>query len=66
MISIGLLGAGRIGQIHGRNIAASPRATLAAIADPFPEGAKALSAATGAPVRTAEEILADKPASTRC
>ncbi len=59
MISIALLGAGRIGQIHGRNIAASPRARLAAIADPFPEGAKALSAATGAPIRTAEEILAD-------
>jgi len=60
MISIGLLGAGRIGQIHGRNIAASPRARLAAIADPMPEGAKALSAATDAPVRTPEEILADK------
>ena len=59
MISIGLLGAGRIGQIHGRNIAASPRARLAAIADPFPDGAKALSAATGAPIRTPEEILAD-------
>ncbi len=59
MISIGLLGAGRIGQIHGRNIAASPRARLAAIADPLPDGAKALSHATGAPVRTPEEILAD-------
>jgi myo-inositol 2-dehydrogenase/D-chiro-inositol 1-dehydrogenase len=59
MISIGLLGAGRIGQIHGRNIAASPRARLAAIADPMPEGAKALSKATGAPVKSADEILAD-------
>ena len=45
MISIALLGAGRIGQIHGRTIAASRRARLAAIADPFPDGAKALSAA---------------------
>lgn len=60
MISIGLLGAGRIGQIHGRNIAASPRARLAAIADPMPEGAKALSKVTGAPVMTPDEILADK------
>ena len=60
MISIGLLGAGRIGQIHGRNIASSARAKLAAIADPFPEGANALSAATGAPVRSAEEIISDK------
>jgi len=60
MISIALLGAGRIGQIHGRNIAASSRATLAAIADPFPDGAQALSAATGAPVRTPDEIFADR------
>jgi myo-inositol 2-dehydrogenase / D-chiro-inositol 1-dehydrogenase len=60
MISIGLLGAGRIGQIHGRNIAASGRARLAAIADPFPQGAEALAAATGAPVREAEDILADR------
>ncbi len=60
MISIALLGAGRIGQIHGRTIAASKRARVAGIADPFPDGAKALSAATGAPVRTAEELLADK------
>jgi len=30
---IGLLGAGRIGRIHGGNIAAHPRASLAAVAD---------------------------------
>ena len=60
MIAIALLGAGRIGQIHGRNIAASPKARLAAIADPFPDGAKALSAATGAPIKTPDEIFADK------
>jgi myo-inositol 2-dehydrogenase / D-chiro-inositol 1-dehydrogenase len=60
MISIGLLGAGRIGQIHGRNIAHSARARLAAIADPMPNGAQSLSEATGAPIKTPEEILADK------
>jgi myo-inositol 2-dehydrogenase/D-chiro-inositol 1-dehydrogenase len=60
MVAIALLGAGRIGQIHGRTIAASKRAKLAAIADPFPDGANSLSAATGAPVRDAEDILADK------
>jgi len=60
MISIALLGAGRIGQIHGRTIAASKRAKLAAIADPFPDGANALSNATGAPVRNVDEIFADK------
>ena len=60
MISIALLGAGRIGQIHGRTIAASKRARLAGIADPFPDGANALSAATGAPVRPIDELIADK------
>ena len=60
MISIALLGAGRIGQIHGRNIAGSKRARLAGIADPFPDGANALSEATGAPVRSADELIEDK------
>jgi len=60
MISIALLGAGRIGQIHGRNIAASKRARLAGIADPMPDGANALSKETGAPVRSADELIADK------
>jgi len=60
MISIALLGAGRIGQIHGRAIAASPRARLAGIADPLPDGARALSAATGAPVREVDDLLSDE------
>ena len=60
MISIALLGAGRIGQIHGRNIAGSKRARLAGIADPLPDGANALSDATGAPVRSADELIEDK------
>jgi myo-inositol 2-dehydrogenase/D-chiro-inositol 1-dehydrogenase len=60
MISIALLGAGRIGQIHGRTIAASKRARLAGIADPFPDGANALSAVTGAPVLSVDELLASK------
>lgn len=59
MISIALLGAGRIGQIHGRNIAASGRARLAAIADPLPDNAEKLAQATGAPGRAADEIFAD-------
>ena len=60
MVAIALLGAGRIGQIHGRNIAASKHAKLAGIADPMPDGARALSEATGAPLREAEELIADK------
>ncbi|WP_274626847.1 inositol 2-dehydrogenase [Arvimicrobium flavum] len=60
MVSIALFGAGRIGQIHGRNIAASRRAKLAGIADPMPDGANALAAATGAPVRSIDDLLGDK------
>ncbi len=51
MLRFGLLGAGRIGQIHGRNAAASPKSMLVAIADPFPKAAQSLAAATGAEVR---------------
>ena len=61
MISIALLDAGRIGQIHGRTIAASKRARLAGIGDPFPDGANALAAATGAPVRPIDDLIADQP-----
>lgn len=59
MLRIGLLGAGRIGQIHGRNIAAHPAARLAAIADALPEAAAALAEETAAPVAAMEAVLAD-------
>ena len=57
MLRIGLLGAGRIGQIHGRNVAASTKATLVAIHDPFDGPARALGEATGAELRDAGAIL---------
>lgn len=60
MIRIGLLGAGRIGRIHGANVAAHPRATLAAIADAMPEAAQKLAAETGSKVASIEAIIADK------
>ena len=60
MLRFGLLGAGRIGQIHGRNAAASPKGTLVAIADPFPKGAESLAAATGAEVRDIDAIFTSK------
>ncbi len=44
MVRIAVLGAGRIGKIHARNIAASPQATLVAIADPFGTAAAELAA----------------------
>ncbi len=59
-MQIGLLGAGRIGQIHGGNIAAHPRATLAAVADADDAAAQRLAAATGAKVASIDAVLADK------
>jgi myo-inositol 2-dehydrogenase/D-chiro-inositol 1-dehydrogenase len=57
MLRFGLLGAGRIGQIHGRNIAASPEASLVAIADVDRKAAAALAEATGAEVRDLDAIV---------
>jgi myo-inositol 2-dehydrogenase/D-chiro-inositol 1-dehydrogenase len=57
MLRFGLLGAGRIGQIHGGNIAASPDAKLIAVADVDKKAAAALAERTGADVREADAIL---------
>ena len=59
MLSIGLLGAGRIGTLHGRNIASHPKARLAAIADAVAAPAEALGRDLNVPVRSVEQILAD-------
>jgi myo-inositol 2-dehydrogenase/D-chiro-inositol 1-dehydrogenase len=59
MLNIGLLGAGRIGRIHGGNVAANPRANLAAVADADDAAARALAAATGARVATIDAIMGD-------
>lgn len=59
MIRIGLLGCGRIGQVHARSIARLPdKATLVAVADPFVQSAEKLAKACGASIRDAETILA--------
>ncbi len=55
----GLLGAGRIGRIHGLNIAARPDSTLVAVADAAPEAAASLAASAGAKVADSKAILAD-------
>jgi myo-inositol 2-dehydrogenase/D-chiro-inositol 1-dehydrogenase len=60
VIRIGLLGAGRIGRIHGLNVVARPDGELAAVADALPEAASALARYTGAKVASAEAIIADK------
>lgn len=59
MLKIGLLGAGRIGQVHAVNIVAHPQSELVAVSDKFPEAAQKLAEAHGASARTTEEIIAD-------
>jgi myo-inositol 2-dehydrogenase / D-chiro-inositol 1-dehydrogenase len=58
LIRIGLLGAGRIGRIHGRNIAASGKARLVSVADAVPDAAHSLAVALGARVDSAEALVA--------
>ncbi len=57
MLRIGLLGCGRIGQVHARSIKALDDARVVAVADALPDAAGTLAAASGADVRSAEEIL---------
>lgn len=57
-IRLALFGAGRIGQVHAHNIAASPEVELVVIADPFLDGAQKLAAVTGAEaVASPEEVF---------
>ncbi|MTH97504.1 inositol 2-dehydrogenase [Roseibium sp. RKSG952] len=57
MIGFGLLGCGRIGQVHARSLAACPDARLVAVADAFEDPARALAAKTGAAIRSIDAIL---------
>ena len=57
MLRIGLLGAGRIGKIHGGNVAAHAGARLVAVADALPAAAQALADATGAAVAGIDAII---------
>ncbi|MCJ8322873.1 MAG: inositol 2-dehydrogenase [Rhizobiales bacterium] len=59
MISIALLGCGRIGQVHARTISSSKRAKLVAVNDAFESAASALATETGANICSAEQIFAD-------
>lgn len=57
MISIGLLGCGRIGQVHAGSIARMENAMLSAVADAMPEAAEVLARRTDATVRAADDIV---------
>lgn len=58
-LTIGLLGAGRIGTVHADAIAATAGARLVAVADALPEAATALAGQHGAAVRSIDEIMSD-------
>ncbi|MCW6511033.1 inositol 2-dehydrogenase [Lichenifustis flavocetrariae] len=57
MLKFGLIGAGRIGRIHGANVHARPGAELVAVADFDLKAAQAFAAETGAEAMSSEAIL---------
>ena len=59
MMNIGILGCGRIGQVHARSLAGMNNARVAAVSDAVPEAADALASATGGKAMTSEAIIAD-------
>lgn len=59
MLNIGLLGAGRIGNVHAQAITSHPGSRLIAVSDVVASHAQALAAEHGAAARTSDEILAD-------
>ena len=57
MISFGVIGAGRIGKVHTKTIAANPKAKLSYVADAMPKAAQDLAAQYGAKVASVDEIM---------
>ncbi|WP_370268277.1 inositol 2-dehydrogenase [Nioella sp.] len=57
-VRFGVLGAGRIGQVHARAIASVEGADLVAIAEPVDAAAKAAQASFGCELRTIDQIAA--------
>ena len=51
MLKIGLLGCGRIGQVHARTLVHTPGAKLVALCDAVPEAAQSLAAEYNAEAR---------------
>lgn len=57
-LRFGLIGTGRIGQIHAASIAADPDAALSWVADPLVDGARRIAAAYGGTATdTSEEVF---------
>ncbi len=59
-IQFGVIGAGRIGKVHAKTIAANPKAKLAYIADAVPAAAQSLADQYGAKVASVDEIMKAK------
>lgn len=59
MFDIALIGAGRIGRIHARNIASHPELRLRAVIDPVTTAAAELASIYGAQVMALDDALAD-------
>lgn len=59
MIAVGVMGAGRIGQVHAKSVSLDQRAKLSAVSDAKPEASEALANAYGATVCSNEEIISD-------
>lgn len=59
ILNVGLLGAGRIGQVHAVNIAGNAQSRLAAVSDMNADAAASLAARYGAEARSSDDILAD-------
>jgi len=55
-IGFGVLGAGRIGQVHARAISGNADARLVAVADAVPAAAEALAARHGCAIRSLDQI----------
>lgn len=58
MLRFGILGAGRIGNVHARSIASSGRAKVSYIADAMPDAASKLAEVVGAKALPLEEVIA--------
>lgn len=59
MLNIGILGCGRIGQVHGKTLKGMHTARAVAVSDFLPEAANALANDLNAKVMTSEEIICD-------
>lgn len=58
MIRIGILGAGRIGQVHAKTLRNLSGASIVAVSDFFPDAAQKLADTCGAQVRSTDAIIA--------